>query len=174
LGFAEDAGKALGAFLPDWAVVLLICLLPFIELRGALPVAVLLYHWDLTRALLFCMFFSAIPGLVIVFYMDRAEPWLRKVRLFDRILTRVFERTRRKHAEPDAQQRRDRRALLLLALLVAIPGPGTGAWTGGLVSYVFEVPKRKAVAAIAMGVLGEGLAMAALVLLFQFSVGGLP
>jgi uncharacterized membrane protein len=167
LGFAEDVGQALAGFLPDWAVVLLISLLPFIELRGALPVAVLVYHWDLFPALLFCMFFSAIPGLVIIFYMDRLEPLLRKVPLFDRVLTRVFERTRRKHAEPESQARRDRRALLLLALLVAIPGPGTGAWTGGIVSYVFDVPKRKAVAAIALGVLGEGIAIAALVVLYQ-------
>jgi len=175
MGFADSLVDGLRALnLPDWLVVALIALMPFIEMRGAVPVAVLYYHWDLGVALLFAGAISLIPGLVIVFYLDRLEPHLRKVKLFDRLLTRAFEWTRKKHAEPEEQKKRDRRALILLAILVALPGPGTGAWTGGLVSYVFEVPKKKAIVALLLGVVGEAVAIAALVLLFQWSVAQLP
>jgi len=175
MGFADTLVNSLRSLnMPDWLVIALISLMPFIEMRGAVPIAVLFYHWDLGVALLFSGIVSLIPGLVIVFYLDRLEPHLRKVKLFDRALNKAFEWTRKKHAEPDAQKKRDRRALILLAILVALPGPGTGAWTGGLVSYVFEVPKKKAVVALLLGVVGEAVAIAALVLLFQWSVSQLP
>lgn len=148
-------------------IVGLVSLLPFIELRGSLPIAVLGYHWPILPALLFCMFFSAIPGLVIALHMDRLEPFLRRVGFIDRGMTRVFAKTRTRHEDPVQRERRDRRASILLALLVAVPGPGTGAWTGGIVSYVFGVEKRKAFAAIALGVLGEGVVIGILVVLFN-------
>ena len=174
MGIAEDITAALSAVMPDWAVVALIALLPMIEMRGAVPVAVLIFGWDLPTALAFTGPISLVPGVLIAFYLDRLEPHLRKVGLFDRLLTRAFEWTRKKHGNEADQQKRDRRALLLLALLVAIPGPGTGAWTGGLVSYVFQVPKKKAAVALVLGVLGEAVAIAFFVLVAQWGIGQLP
>lgn len=175
MGFAEGLSQALASLnLPPWVIITFIALLPSIEMRGAVPVAVLIFGWQLGPALLYTGAVSIVPGLVIVFYLERLEPYLRKIKLFDRLLNRAFGWTRRKQPTPEGQQKRDRRALLLLALLVAIPGPGTGAWTGGLVAYVFEVPKRKAVVALIFGVVGEAAVIGALVLLFQWSVGALP
>ncbi len=167
MGFAESLGGALSGFLPPWAVVALFSLLPFIEMRGAVPVAVLLYGWDLGFALAYCGAVSIVPGFAIVFYLDRLEPWLRNVKIFDRTLDRAFAWTRKKNPDPAERRKRDRRATVLLALLVAIPGPGTGAWTGGLVSYVFEVPKRRAATALALGVVGEAVVIGALVAAYQ-------
>jgi uncharacterized membrane protein len=160
MGFAEDLGNALAALnIPPWLIVALVSLLPFIEMRGAVPVAVFVFHWDLASAIIFTCIISVIPGFLIVFYLDRLEPMLRKVKFFDRTLNRAFAWTRKKGATPEDQKKRDRRATLLLALLVAIPGPGTGAWTGGLVAYVFEVPKRRAVLALILGGIGEAVAI---------------
>lgn len=175
MGFAEGVTQALeGLGIPQWLVVALIALMPFIEMRGAVPVAVLLFGWGLPEAILFTGPISLFPGLVIALYLDRLEPKLRRVKLFDRLLDKAFRWTRKKNATPEDKKKRDRRATILLALLVAIPGPGTGAWTGGLVSYVFEVPKRRAVTALVLGVIGEAIGIAVLVLLFQMSVGSLP
>lgn len=44
-----------------------------------------------------------------------------------------------------------------LMILVAIPLPGTGAWTGCLVAAMMELPFRKAFPAIAFGVVVAGL-----------------
>lgn len=169
MGFAEGVTGALASLnLPPWLVIAVVALLPFVEMRGAVPIAFFVYHWDLGTALLFTGVISLIPGVVIAFYMDRLEPYLRKAALFDRVLTRVFAWTRKKEAQPDAQEKRDRNATILLAVLVALPGPGTGAWTGGLVSYVFEVPKKKAAAALILGVIGEAVAMALIVVFLGF------
>jgi uncharacterized membrane protein len=175
MGFAEGISNALAAaHIPPWLIIVLVALMPFIEMRGAVPIAVLIFGWSLPVALAVTGPVSLLPGLVIVLYMDRLEPKLRKVKLFDRLLTKAFTWTRKKNPSAEDKKKRDRRATILLALLVAIPGPGTGAWTGGLVSYVFEVPKKRALVALLLGVLGEAVAIALLVLLFQWSVGSLP
>jgi uncharacterized membrane protein len=175
MGFAESVTGALAsAGIPQWLIIALISLMPVIEMRGAVPVAVLLFGWSLPSALLFTGPISIVPGLLIALYLDRLEPTLRRVKLFGRLMDAAFRWTRKKSTTAEDQKKRDRRATLLLALLVAIPGPGTGAWTGGLVSYVFEVPKRRATAALVLGVIGEAVVIAALVVAFQMSVGSLP
>ena len=175
MGFAEAVTQALeSAHIPPWLIVVLVALMPFIEMRGAVPIAVLIFGWSLPVALAVTGPISLAPGLIIVLYLDKLEPRLRKIKLFNRLLDKAFAWTRKKNENPEEQKKRDRRALILLALLVAIPGPGTGAWTGGLVSYVFEVPKKRAVVALLLGVLGEAVAIALLVLAFQWSVGSLP
>ena len=47
-----------------------------------------------------------------------------------------------------------------LFILVAIPLPGTGAWTGSLVAAMMDMPMRKAFPAIALGVVGAGIIVA--------------
>ena len=58
------------------------------------------------------------------------------------------------------KKRRMTRAIFVaLLLFVAIPIPGTGAWTGGLVAALFDLPKRWSILAIALGVLASGVIM---------------
>lgn len=58
------------------------------------------------------------------------------------------------------KKRRMTRAIFVaLLLFVAIPIPGTGAWTGGLVAALFDLPKRWSILAIALGVLTSGVIM---------------
>lgn len=47
-----------------------------------------------------------------------------------------------------------------LALFVAVPLPGTGAWSGALIAALLDMPLRRALAAIALGVLLAGTVMA--------------
>ena len=50
-------------------------------------------------------------------------------------------------------------ALLGLSLFVAVPLPGTGAWTGALVAALFHMEKRRAMLSITLGVLFAGVIM---------------
>jgi uncharacterized membrane protein len=58
-----------------------------------------------------------------------------------------------------AEKKIGRYELLGLFLLVAIPLPGTGAWTGSLVSAVFDIRIKRAFPAIAAGVVAAGVIM---------------
>ena len=48
---------------------------------------------------------------------------------------------------------------IALMIFVAIPFPGTGAWTGSLVAALFNLPKRKSFLAVMLGVLISGIVM---------------
>ena len=52
-----------------------------------------------------------------------------------------------------------RTVFLALMLFVAIPLPGTGAWTGSLVASLFGLPKRSSFLAVTLGVLISGVIM---------------
>jgi uncharacterized membrane protein len=52
----------------------------------------------------------------------------------------------------------------VLVLFVAIPLPFTGAWTGSLAAWVFQVPPRTAIPLIALGVLIAGIVVTAVTL----------
>ena len=70
-------------------------------------------------------------------------------------------------AEPDAEQKREIRkqrgvtigVLMALFAFVAVPLPGTGAWTGSLIAALFGMKKRYAIPVIFAGVLVAGLVM---------------
>ena len=47
-----------------------------------------------------------------------------------------------------------------LVLFVAIPLPGTGAWTGALVAAMLDMPLKKAFPSVLIGVLGAGIIVA--------------
>ncbi|MEM0006277.1 MAG: small multi-drug export protein, partial [Ignisphaera sp.] len=51
----------------------------------------------------------------------------------------------------------NRYSIIGLAVFVAIPLPGTGAWTGSLVAYILGIDRRRALVAIELGVIGASL-----------------
>ena len=52
-----------------------------------------------------------------------------------------------------------RGVFIALMLFVAIPAPGTGAWTGGLIASLFNLPRKASFFAILLGVLLSGVVM---------------
>lgn len=76
---------------------------------------------------------------------------IHRIYFFNRFFTWLFERTRRNHS-----QKIERWKEFALVVLVAIPLPFTGAWTGSVVAFVFGIPIKKAFPLIALGVLIAG------------------
>jgi len=94
---------------------------------------------------------NLLPVLPLLLLLKEGEGALRKFPLFDRLLTRVCSRARRK-GELIA-----RYGPIGLILLVAIPLPATGAWTGAIAAVIFGVPTKKAFFLISIGVLIAGV-----------------
>jgi len=128
-----------------------ISMVPVIELRGAIPVGVSLGlpFW--------AVFFTALVGNllpvpILILFTAQVFAWLRKKSpLLERFVSKMEQKAASK------QKLVERYKFLGLFLLVAIPLPGTGAWTGSLVSAVFEIKLSRAFPAIALGVLAAGL-----------------
>ena len=131
--------------------IFVISMVPVIELRGAIPIGVGLGvpFWDVFVTALIG---NLVPVPFLILFVSRIFSWLRtKSRWLEGIVSRLEARAASKKALIDKYK------WLGLYILVAIPLPGTGAWTGSLVSAVFDIELKKALPAIALGVLTAGL-----------------
>ncbi len=132
--------------------VLFISMLPIVELRAAIPVAAALglnYYIGFAAAVIGNM----IPVPFILLYIPKILQLLSKIKF----LTKLIEWIHRK-----AEKHKDKitnSAFWGLFIFVAIPLPGTGAWTGALVSALFEMPKKRSFVAIFAGVIAAGIIM---------------
>lgn len=130
-------------------------MLPVVELRGAIPFGAACGLHPLA-AMAAAMLGNLFPVPFILLLLRRVFALLR--RLSPWLGERVDALERRAHLKGRTVRKY---RLLGLVLLVAVPLPGTGAWTGALVAYVLDIRMRHALPAIALGVLIAGAAVTA-------------
>ena len=131
----------------------LVSAIPVVELRGGIPFGVGL---GLSHQAAFSagVVGNMLPIPFLIAYTRRFLQWLRSRRArLDRYVTRLEDRAHLKGRLVT------RYRLLGLCLLVAIPLPGTGAWTGALVAAFLDLRLRAALPAIFAGVLLAGAAV---------------
>ena len=126
-------------------------MVPVFELRGAIPIGVAsgLPFWS---AFLTAFLGNLLPVPFLILFTRRIFEWLRKKSSF---LERLVSRMEKKAASKEELLKKYE--LLGLCILVAIPLPGTGAWTGSLVAAVFDIRLKHAFPAIALGLLIAGV-----------------
>jgi len=133
---------------PPELIVTFIAAMPILELRAAMPVGKLLgmpiesiFFWSIVGSIL--------PVFFILKFLDPVSKFLMKhSKWFNRLLTNIFEKTRKKHTKKFEEI-----GAVLLLSFTAIPFPGFGAWTGALIAYLFNVPYWKAIGLITAGVI---------------------
>jgi len=134
----------------DYLIAIGLSLAPVSELRGGLPYAL---AQGLSPAAAFFLAVAAnlliVP--VILLFLEQTERVFRRWRPTEQLMNAVFARTRRKGRLVE------RLGALGLILLVAIPLPGTGAWTGALAAALLGIPIRRSLPLIAVGVLIAGV-----------------
>ncbi len=138
--------------IPAWSATLLISMIPVFELRGAIPFGTGVMHLKLWQAFLWAVIGNMIPIPFILLFLEPFSRWLsRHSRTMDRFFTWLFARTRRKHSASFEKWKYPG-----LMLFVAIPLPGTGAWSGALAAFVFGFPFWPSLLYIFLGVLIAG------------------
>ena len=145
-------------WLPPWFVVIFIAMVPFVELRGAIPAAVAIYNMPLWEAFVFSVIGNMIPVPIILFYLGDVERFLRRWKTWERFFDRLYARTRSR-----AMKRIERWEELGVIIFVAIPLPFTGAWTGSLIAYLFDLDFKKSFLCVLAGVLIAGVIVSSLV-----------
>ena len=127
-------------------------MIPVVELRGAIPLGISMGLPPLMVYVL-AVLGNLLPVPFIILLVRRVFDWLRKGRFWGPKITAMERRAHlkgrlvRKYRLPG------------LIVLVAVPLPGTGAWTGALVAALMGVKLRAAVPTIALGVAAAGLIM---------------
>ena len=131
---------------------------PIGELRFAIPFAVFKAGIPWFVALPIAIMGNMVPVLLLVPGLDRLSRFLLSFpNPLGRFLTWRAERLRLTHTG-----RFQRYGAVALVVLVAIPLPMTGAWTGSLAAWIFRIPPRQAIPLIALGVVIAGLIVTAL------------
>lgn len=129
----------------------LVSMVPVIELRGAIPAAVLA-GLDIRVALITAIVGNLVPVPFIIIFIRKIFKWLQAKS------QRLGNMVRRMEAKADAKKAQVLKYEFWgLMILVAIPLPGTGAWTGALVAAMLDMQLKRAFPAIAAGVVTAGL-----------------
>ena len=138
---------------------LVTAMMPILEIRGAIPVGV---ASGLDPWLAFAVGFvgNMLPIPILILLTRKVIEWLKKHNMLVK-LTAWLENKGSKGA-----QKVQKYSFWGLFILVAIPLPGTGAWTGALVASLLDMRLKRALPAIAMGVAVAGL----IVLLVTYGV----
>ncbi|MFQ5600406.1 MAG: COG2426 family protein [Candidatus Krumholzibacteriia bacterium] len=152
--------------LPPEVVTLVISMLPIVELRGAIPWAIMIEGLGWPRAYVLSVLGNMIPVVPLLLFLGPVSDALRRFRFMDRFFDWLFARTRRRSGAIE------RFGPIGLVLFVAIPLPVTGAWTGSAAAFVFGIPFRTAFPIVLMGVCIAGCVVT-LAVLGGVSLGGL-
>ena len=126
-------------------------MVPVIELRGAIPYGVI-SGLSVPAAFIIAVTGNLVPIPVLVVFTRKVFEWLRtKSERLDRMVSRLESKAEKN------QEVVNRYKFWGLVLLVAIPLPGTGAWTGALVAAMMDMRLKNAMPAIILGVIIAGI-----------------
>ena len=139
------------SFIGKIILTLLWAMVPVVELRGAIPIGVGV-GLPLWISILVSIIGNMLPVPFIILFIRQIFKWMRKVnKTFARIVDKMEEKAN-KHRDKVT-----RYGFWGLFILVAIPLPGTGAWTGALVAAMMDLRLKTALPAIFFGVVGAAV-----------------
>ncbi len=148
-----------------WGQILmtfLISMVPIIELRGAIPVA---YSAGLNLyiALIVAIIGNIVPIPFIIMFIKKIFAWMSKRKGFlARIVVKMENKANSKKGTIEKY------GPWGLWIFVAIPLPGTGAWTGALIAAMMGISLKKSFIPIAAGVVTAGIVIALVVAIFGY------
>ena len=144
-----------GTTIGNFAMTFLIAMIPVLELRAAIPAGVIA-GLNIQTVLAAAIMGTLLPiPFIIVFirkifkWMQSKSPWLAN------IVAKLEAKADKKKAQVLKYE------FWGLMLFVAIPLPGTGAWTGALIAAMLDMQLKRALPAIAVGVLTAAIIVTA-------------
>ena len=139
-----------------WAMLLTI--MPVTELRVGLPLAIVYAMENNIPVWLIFSLIILLNVLIIFFifyFLDNLHNLFLKFKPYRKLFEKHMERFQKKVDK--FEKKYDVLGFLALVAFVAVPLPGTGAWTGSLLSWSIGLDRKKSVLAISVGVLIAGL-----------------
>ena len=154
--------------LKKYLIIFFISMIPMIELRGAVPVA--LSPKDMTffgclqgmglpvlPSYLVCILGNMIPVPIIFFFARRVLEWGADKPYIGKLFNFFLEKGHK--GGQKLHEKAGRGLFVALLLFVGIPLPGTGAWTGTLAASLLDMDFKSSVTAVLLGVILAGIIM---------------
>ena len=145
--------------LKKYLMVFLISMVPLIELRGALPIA-LGMGLPTLNAYITCIVGNMLPVPIIYFFARKVLIWGADKKYIGKFFTFCLEKGEKAGKKLVATTGRGG-LFVALMLFVGIPLPGTGAWTGTLAASFLDMGIKSTALAVSLGVILAGLIMGA-------------
>lgn len=140
-------------------IVVIISMIPVVELRGSIPVAILLFNIPWLEAAVLSIIGNMIPVPFLLLLIDWFFGLISKVKPGRKFTEWLFTRTRRKGKSIEKYEE------IGLFIFVGIPLPGTGGWTGALAANIFGLRFWRSMLFIFLGVIMAAIIVTALSLM---------
>ena len=144
--------------LQKYLFVFLVSMIPLVELRGGVPIAIGMGIPGLT-SIIVCAIGNMLPVPIIYLFARKVLLWGKDKPIIGKFFTYCVEKGERggqKLAEKAGRQG----LFVALMLFVGIPIPGTGAWTGTLAASFLNMGFKSTTLAVMLGVVIAGVIMA--------------
>lgn len=141
-----------------WATFF-ISMIPVAELRVSIPVAIEVYKINPLTATIISIIGNMVPITFILLIIPKIHTWLLKQKVIGEIFGFFLNR-----AENRFKKDFEKWGLIALAFFVGIPLPMTGAWTGALAAFIFNIPFKKSWPTIFAGVIMAGIIVVSITL----------
>lgn len=138
---------------PPALVVFLVSMVPLLEHRASLPLAILVYHMPVWLAFTLSFFGSLIPVTILLYYADMFHAWVKRnahTYWGSRWLLKL------KQAQ-DGFAKYEKYGLIGLTLFIILPLPGSGIFTGTMLAFLLGIPFRRSWPFIAGAVAGSAM-----------------
>lgn len=133
---------------PDWFWIFFTSMIPWWEGRYSIVLAMINFGWEWWQALPLVLIGNFLPIPFILLLFKYVEKWLRNFKYPSKLMDWLFSKTRKR-----ANAKIQRYEYFGLLLFIAVPLPFTGAWTGALVAYLFNLNFSKSLLTIFLGIL---------------------
>lgn len=145
--------------LKKYIIVFLVSMVPVVELRGAIPIAVGM-DLDKLTSFIIAIIGNMIPVPFIYLFARKILVWGKDKKVIGKFFSWCLKKGEQGGKKLEAKAGRG--LYFALLLFVGIPLPGTGAWTGTLAASILNMDFKKSVIAVMLGVLLAGLIMMAI------------
>lgn len=153
-----------------YLIVFIISMVPMVELRLAIPVAIG-YGLPTIPSYILCIVGNMVPVPFIFFFARKILEWGSDKKYIGKFFSFCLDKGHK--GGEKLKEKAGKGLFLALLLFVGIPLPGTGAWTGTLAASILDMDFKKSVVAVMAGVLLAGVIMAAASILVKGGLGAI-
>ena len=136
----------------------ILTILPFTELRVGLPVAIK-FAMDKNIPIFLVFLFIVLTNILLIFFvfyfLDNLHLVLMNFKVYEKFFNLFLKKFRKKVDK--FEKKYDEFGFIALMIFVAVPLPGTGAWSGSLISWILGLEKKKSILYISIGIFIAGL-----------------
>ena len=134
-------------------LVFFLSMLPISEIRGAIPIGFFCYHLSLWKVFFVALSGNILTTLILLLFLKRISLFLKRQKNFlrnfwDLLLNHYYLKHKKTIKSLGA---------VALVIFVAIPLPFTGAWSGSLIAFIFNLSFKKSFFLISIGIILAGI-----------------